>query len=297
MTQENKINIAELLKDCPKGMELDCTMFDNVTFIDVEGDDKPICIRTGDIYRYLTKFGTWTFDENAKCVIFPKGKTTWEGFQRPFKDGDIVATTTGSWIGITEGGKIDTFIPTYCVIKSNGKFEAYLDRKEKWQFSRLATKKEKEKLFDAIKANGYKWNAETKTLEKLVEPKFKMGDKVLWNYNTKIIKTISKVQLAENRGYVYWIDSKGCSSGWWNENELTPIPNKFDITTLKPFDKVLVRQDVYEKWGINFFGFYNYDEGYYYTTGNWIYKQCIPYEGNEYLLGTTDNCDNFYKTW
>ena len=27
-----KINIAELLKDCPKGMELDCTMLDDVTF-------------------------------------------------------------------------------------------------------------------------------------------------------------------------------------------------------------------------------------------------------------------------
>jgi hypothetical protein len=27
------------------------------------------------------------------------------------------------------------------------------------------------------------------------------------------------------------------------------------------------------------------------------YKQCIPYEGNEHLLGTTNDCDNFYKTW
>lgn len=27
------------------------------------------------------------------------------------------------------------------------------------------------------------------------------------------------------------------------------------------------------------------------------YKQCIPYEGNEHLLDTTNDCDNFYKTW
>ena len=27
------------------------------------------------------------------------------------------------------------------------------------------------------------------------------------------------------------------------------------------------------------------------------YKQCIPYEGNEHLLGTTDDCDDYYKTW
>ena len=27
------------------------------------------------------------------------------------------------------------------------------------------------------------------------------------------------------------------------------------------------------------------------------YNQCIPYEGNEHLLGTTNDCDDFYKTW
>jgi hypothetical protein len=29
---KDKINVAELLKDCPKGMVLDCTMLDNVVF-------------------------------------------------------------------------------------------------------------------------------------------------------------------------------------------------------------------------------------------------------------------------
>ena len=27
-----KINVAELLKDCPRGMELDCTMYEDVCF-------------------------------------------------------------------------------------------------------------------------------------------------------------------------------------------------------------------------------------------------------------------------
>ena len=36
---------------------------------------------------------------------------------------------------------------------------------------RLATEEEKEKLFQAIKDNGYKWNSETKTLEELIESK------------------------------------------------------------------------------------------------------------------------------
>ena len=49
---------------------------------------------------------------------------------------------------------------------------------------RFATEEEKQKLFKAIKDNGYEWNAETKTLKKLVKPKFdpktlKPFDKVL----------------------------------------------------------------------------------------------------------------------
>ena len=122
-----RINVAELIKDCPSDMELDCTMFDNVTFISVvecKGQINGIRIKTGDNFYHLTEFGTCNSDKNAKCIIFPKGKNSWEGFQKPFKDGDIVATDTGYWIGITEGGIKDSFIPTYCVIKGNGQFIA-----------------------------------------------------------------------------------------------------------------------------------------------------------------------------
>ena len=89
-----KINIAELLKDCPQGMELDCTMFEGVFLERVDNDVKyPIAIRTGknDI-KHLTKEGCWNTCSNAKCIIFPKGKTTWEGFVPPckFKVGDRV---------------------------------------------------------------------------------------------------------------------------------------------------------------------------------------------------------------
>ena len=92
---ENKINIAELLKDCPKGMELDCTLYDNVVFDTISyGDIYPIKIKTPEHYIFLTKNGCYSNNEFSKCIIFPKGKTTWEGFHKPFKDGDIVVTKT-----------------------------------------------------------------------------------------------------------------------------------------------------------------------------------------------------------
>ena len=61
---------------------------------------------------------------------------------------------------------------------------------------RLATEEEKQKLYDAIKANGYKWNAGTKTLEKLVEPKFKVGD-VIQDIDTyKVMEDFVTYELA-----------------------------------------------------------------------------------------------------
>ena len=77
-----KINIAELLRNCPKGMKLDCAMFDNVTLsavIDNRDNLFPIKIDIGaNRYRYLTKTGGYDIVPESKCVIFPKGKTTWE---------------------------------------------------------------------------------------------------------------------------------------------------------------------------------------------------------------------------
>lgn len=35
----------------------------------------------------------------------------------------------------------------------------------------------------------------------------------------------------------------------------------------------------------------------FYVVGGNFYYKCIPYEDNEYLLGKTEDCDDFYKTW
>lgn len=56
----------------------------------------------------------------------------------------------------------------------------------------------------------------------------------------------------------------------------------------KPFDKVLVRDDDGQEWKINFFSHYDEKVCYKYHCLKSCYEQCIPYEGNEHLLGTTD---------
>ena len=73
---------------------------------------------------------------------------------------------------------------------------------------------------------------------------------------------------------------------------------KFDITTLQPFDKVLVRDTNGQVWTADLFS--HIIDTTLRTTfvciGHYP-NQCIPYEDNKHLLGTTDDCDDFYKTW
>lgn len=54
---------------------------------------------------------------------------------------------------------------------------------------------------------------------------------------------------------------------------------------LKPFDKVLVRDSESDNWRANLFGYIGKDGYYHCVFANWVY--CIPYAGNEHLLGTT----------
>lgn len=181
-----KINIAELLKDCPRGMELYSPLcgkcvFDSLnmgTIICKKQNTQDIAF-TSEGYYMLPVF------EDCECMIFPsKDQRDWSKFHRPFKDGDILTSDKGN-ICIHKG-------PMYCDKNQQDFYCGYriADRalvvkvlKEEFfgdinEF-RLATEEERQKLFDAIKANGYKWNAETKTLMKLAKPRFRLGDKVV----------------------------------------------------------------------------------------------------------------------
>ena len=186
-----KINVAELLKDCPKGMELDCILLEgSVVFEDISEDDEyPIGIRLkNEDYTNLTKYGQYLNLEEAKCVIFPKGKTTWEGFvpSYKFKGGDILTTSIGSIFIFShvelEGISDRNICKAYVGIRNTMPNSLFLEEESSFgpyeNMCKLATEKEKEKLFQAIKENGYKWNAETKTLEELIEPMFKVGDRI-----------------------------------------------------------------------------------------------------------------------
>lgn len=304
---ENKINIAELLKDCPKGMELDCSMYDNVTLDSVDNNEYaafPIrVLREDGNFITLTKYGQYSDANFAKCVIFPKGKTTWKGCVPPckFKDGDVVVTGNKyKCVAIfknaksfydDEGFNYYVLIPLY-IKEETLRTDDWIDGVD----TRLATEEEKQKLFKTIKEHGYKWNAEIKTLDKLAEPKFKVGDNVVRKDGLTIPVLITKV------GEYFYFSNTEKSTGFFSiedQDDWELVPKKFDIATLKPFSEVLVRYDNDNPWMTAHFSHYMKDTEWecpYFASGA-CFKQCIPYKGNEHLCGTTNDCDDFYKTW
>ena len=297
-----KLDLVKILKDCPKGMPLDCEIFDGtITFSRIVNDEQyPIEIKIDDDYtEYLNKYGSYVDRSFSKCVIFPKGETTWEGFQRPFKDGDIVSTLCGGWIGIVKKpfmGAYETYITICDEIVVNNNSVLYFDR--------FATEEEKQKLFSVIKANGYKWNAETKTLENLTIPKFKVGDKIRSKKDAPINISnilITKVDECGYKGVIgYTTNPAHISFKCQDLYEL--VHSKFDITTLVPFEsRVLVRDCNQHEWEGEMFTRYtnkSFNNCNFVTLGGRRWKQCIPYNDNtKHLLGTINDCDEYFKNW
>lgn len=72
---------------------------------------------------------------------------------------------------------------------------------------------------------------------------------------------------------------------------------KFDPNTLKPFDKVLVRDGTAEGWMCDIYSHKLKDDNFYVCISN-EYYYCIPYdEETKHLVGTTEEAPDFYRYW
>lgn len=107
---ENEINIAEILKDCPKGMKLYSPIYGTVELLKVNSNSTyPIIIIIGIDYT-----GTFTSDgrlyeqlHSAECILFPSREMRdWTKF---FKRGDVVYNKDGGMYAIFEGWVNDDY--------------------------------------------------------------------------------------------------------------------------------------------------------------------------------------------
>ena len=232
---ENKINIAEILRDMPKGTKLYSPLFGECNLDEVRTSGRktyPIILLTSvDTLVGFTKNGHYVDGfEDAECSFFPSAKMRcWDKF---FKRGDIVYNPHSQMYAVFECWANDdytefnTTINYYDDHTFGGEEVCTTD-----SFVKATDKQRVEFIEAAEKHYGGKYNPETLQVEpvKVVEPKH----------------------------------------------------------SFKPFDKVLVRDSEDDVWKAGYFS--NYDEDDvslpYICVGS-LYKLCIPYEGNEHLLGT-----------
>ena len=74
---------------------------------------------------------------------------------------------------------------------------------------------------------------------------------------------------------------------------------RFDPKTLKPFDKVLVRNENYQVWQCDLFSHIkNGGIQFMYRCVSSSHKCCIPYnDDTKHLVGTKEEAPEFYKYW
>lgn len=323
---EQKLNIAEILKNKPRGTKLYSMIHGKCSFEAVTDEIFKINFCTSKFGLTqsgectLIKFGNMY--DGGECIIFPsKEMRDWEKFS--WKKGDILISNDGCTEVIFNKWYDDTYTSFYCkhYLNSENKnkivyYEEFLCTTARYSLEDKDTvqtyiKTIEEKL-------GSKLNRETLEIEKHIE--FKDGDILSCDEDTytkhttlilykngcvveSLVSLIRHNDLVESREPINEVllsrlyparedekkelfDALAKEGKRWDSEKKQIVDLKLKWT-LKPFDKVIVRCSKADNWSIDFFS-YKVSNGYICTGDSW-FKYCLPYnEETAHLLGTID---------
>lgn len=313
---ETKINIAEILKDKLENTKLYSPLFGDVYFYYV-GNDLIKVKHHGRRIAVLFDNGRYYDYPESELLLFPsKEMRDWSKFA--WKKGDVLVSNDGGTEVIFDKWYDDTYTNFYSKHylnsedENNIKYnEAFLCTTERYS---LEDKDTAQTYINTIeKRLGGKLNRETLEVEK-PQPEFKDGDIVVYGESVAICRRIYKhtlsfyVSLNEMFGLLFTdevetseeyrfateeekqqlFDALAKKGKAWDAEKKQIVDLKPKVE-LKPFDKVLIRNCKSENWRANLFGYIDKDGFYCCVWANWVY--CIPYAGNEHLLGTTNNVE------
>lgn len=307
---EQNINIAEILKNKHVGIKLYSSTFGYIEFNVVHKDK--VYFSSEDTNVHSVKSNGKMYD-GGECIIFPsKEMRDWSKFA--WKKGDVLVNNSGFKV-LFDRWANDVYTGFYA--KTDGLGDSTYYDTDRYT---LALEDEAKSYIKIIedKHEG-KLNRETLKIEE-AQPKFKDGDivtqGVLKGVNVCIIKNcIDKIDNKYNYYARYNTQDKEINYDDWahisplakfatnserqqlfdaliKEGKYWDAEKKMIIDLkpkyeFKPFDKVLVRNDKEDQWSANIFSYQL--RGMFYCLGEGYWRYCIPYEGNEHLLGTTDN--------
>lgn len=332
---EQKLNIAEILKNKPRGTKLYSMIHGKCSFEAVTDEIFKINFCTSKFGLTqsgectLIKFGNMY--DGGECIIFPsKEMRDWSKFQ--WEKGDVLISNDGGTEVIFDKWYDDTYTSFYCkhYLNSEDKnkivyYEEFLCTTERYS---LEDKDIAQTYINTIeKRLDGKLNLETLVVEKH-QPEFKDGDIAFADYGNRqdVFIVSDKTNLSE--GYSSFIsldlssltlsmgyrtcffkkdlcklrlatdsEKKQLFSALEKEGKVWDAEKKMIVNLkpkveLKPFDNVLVRHQKTEEWRANIFSHTDKTDEYLdYVCVNGRWEFCIPYEGNESLLGTTKDVE------
>lgn len=233
---EQKLNIAEILKNKPRGTKLYSMIHGKCSSEAVTDEIFKINFCTSKFGLTqsgecaLIKFGNMY--DGGECIIFPsKEMRDWSKFQ--WEKGDVLISNDGGTEVIFDKWYDDTYTSFYCKHYLNSE-----DKNKIVYYEEFLCTTERYSLEDKDIAQTY-----INTIEKRLDGKLNL-------------ETLE-------------IEKPKCE--------------------FKTFDKVLGRNEKDDVWEADLFSHYREESQYPFRCIGFSRKYCIPYEGNEHLLGTTDN--------
>ena len=316
---KTKINIAEILRNKPHGVKLYSPIFGYCTYCCVREDTNDICIKKHNgVKEFFDSKGLYY--NTGEVMLFPS-REMHDWFKLDWKRGDALSCGVDN-LCIFEKWANKEYTEFYAKFVTPN-YSGNTFKTEKW------SKETNEAVIKQYISNieefkGGKLNLTTLEIEK-TQPEFKDGDivTIINGYKQKCIlifrniigDSLNRYCILTKRGLFtegYSLIDKEDSLLFateeeknkllsalekegkaWDSEKKQIVDLKPKVDELKPFDKVLVRDWKDEIWEPAFF-FRNLSQfnGYNYQTlgGEWrVY--CVPYIGNESLLGTTKDVE------
>lgn len=316
---ETKINIAEILRNKPHGVKLYSPIFGDCTFCYIKDETSDICVKRQ--YNEMSYFNfEGLYNTAGECLLFPsKEMHDWNKFS--WKKGDVLTNSSGfqiffdKWLNedYTEFlGKIKLLGDSHCYDTA---YYTLVSEEEALEF-----------IKSVEEINNGKLNRETLEIEK-AQPKFQDGDILSCdedsytrhttlilhkdkNITESIVSLIRHKELVKNvpinnfllsRLYPAREDEKKelfdalAKEGKAWDAEKKQIVDLKPKCEFKPFDKVVVFDELAKKWECGMFSHYskNYEGKEVITCiGGCTYFKVLSFnEETAKLLGATNNVE------
>ena len=313
---EEMINIAKILKNKPKGTRLYSPIFGECAFSLVREETDDICVKkhNGEKAFFDSK---GLYNALGERLLFPSREMRdWSKFA--WKKGDVLISDCG-FVCIFKEWASDDYT------KFNGCYLDGMPNAKTDKYSKLDNNTAYGYIRELENRCGGKLNLKTLEIEK-TQPEFKIGDILFVKYNNRniifILSNINgkfynhRVRLDSNKVIINSSDSHFQNEGiefirYATEEEKEQLFSALekkgkawdakkkmivDKYEFKPMDLCLMKyigQYNNRGWELCQYAYTEHrvsssgeQRDFYHAVGGEIYAECIPYKGNEHLLGT-----------